>query len=273
MPFASAPDGTHLYFETEGAGEPLLLIAGRNGDRHLWDIVREDLTRHVQVIVYDQRGTGLSDKPESPPYTTRIFAGDAVAILDALRIPRAHAYGVSMGGAICQWLGIDYPTRFETLVLACSTAGHSHGIPPSSGIKDVMSGKDRSGGVRLLFSKPLGLNQLRFYSSMRWSNAHPMPAYAEELHKQASEQHDAWDQLPAITTPILILQGDNDPVCPSRNANLLAERIPGSELHWIAKGRHMFFIEFRQQTNQLVLDFLSRHPIANQRLRDPVKPE
>ncbi|MCL4562320.1 MAG: alpha/beta hydrolase [Chloroflexi bacterium] len=261
MPFASSPDGTRLYFESVGAGEPLLLVAGRNSDHTLWNVVRQDFAQHYQVIVYDQRGTGQSDKPETPPYSTRIFARDAVSILDHLQINRAHVYGVSMGGAICQWLGIDDPDRCQTLVLACSTAGRSHGIPASSTTKTIMSEKNSFRGLSLLFSKPIGRNQLKFFSSMGATKQYPMPAYAEKLHRQASEQHDAWDLLPGIVTPTLVLQGSDDPVCPSQNANLLAERIPGAELYIISKGRHMFFIEFRQKVNRIVLDFLSRHPI------------
>ncbi len=262
MPFASAPDGARLYFESIGIGEPLLLVAGRNRDHHLWNLVREDFAKHYQVIVYDQRGTGQSDKPEAPPYSTRIFARDAVSILDHLDIPRAHAYGVSMGGAICQWLGIDYANRFQTLVLACSTAGRSHGIPSAPETKAIISGHDGSRSLGLMFSRSISLNQLRFYFSRGTSNKYPMPAYAEELHQYASEQHDAWDLLPSITVPTLVIQGSDDPVCPSANASLLAERIPGAELHFFSKGRHMFFIEFRQQVNKVILDFLSRHPIS-----------
>ncbi|HTX91523.1 MAG TPA: alpha/beta fold hydrolase [Anaerolineales bacterium] len=262
MPFANATDGTRLFFKAVGSGDPLLLVAGRNSDHHIWDMVRKDFIERYQVIVYDQRGTGQSDKPDTPPYSTRIFARDAVSILDHLHISHAHAYGVSMGGAICQWLGIDHSARFQTLVLACSTAGRSHGIPPSSETKAIMSGKDRAGGVSLLFSKPIGINQIRFSASMADSNKARMPAYAEELHKQASEQHDAWDLLSNITTPTLIIQGSDDPVCPGANASLLAGRIPGAELHFVDKGRHMFFVEFRQNVNKIVMDFLSGHPIS-----------
>jgi pimeloyl-ACP methyl ester carboxylesterase len=166
-----------------------------------------------------------------------------------------------MGGAIGQWLGIDYADRVGALVLACATAGHSHGVASSPEIRAIISGEDDSRALGLLFSKPIGLNQLRFFFSMRESNKHPMPAYAEDLHARASQEHDAWDLLPRITTPTLIIQGSDDPVCPSANANLLTERIPGAELHLFNRGRHMFFIEFRQQVNALILDFLARHPL------------
>jgi 3-oxoadipate enol-lactonase len=102
MPFASAADGTQLFYESVGTGEPLLLVPGRNSDHYLWDLVMRDFTRRYRVVVYDQRGTGQSGKPAAPAYSTRLFASDAIAILDALQIQRAHAYGVSMGGAVCQ---------------------------------------------------------------------------------------------------------------------------------------------------------------------------
>jgi 3-oxoadipate enol-lactonase len=68
--------------------------------------------------------------------------------------------------------------------------------------------------------------------------------------------------MPGISCQVLVIHGADDPVCPSANADLLAERIPGAELSIIPKGRHMFFIQFRQQVNKIILDFLSRHPIV-----------
>ncbi len=260
MPFATTPDNIPLYYEVVGRGEPLLLVAGRNSDHHLWNLVRRDFAKRHQVIVYDQRGTGQSDKPQQPPYSTPLFARDALTILDHLHIPRAHAYGVSMGGAVCQWLGIDHAARFGALVLACATAGRSHGVAASPETRAIISGKDGAQALDLMFSRHIGVNQLRFFYSMREPNQHPMPAYAEEFHARASLEHDAWELLPGMTTPTLVIQGSDDPVCPSANAHLLAERIPGAELRLFDKGRHMFFVEFRQQVNTLILDFLARHP-------------
>src|ERR1044071_744230 len=98
MPFASAADGTRLYFETVGSGDPLVLVNGQGNDHRGWQHVRNDFAERYQVIVHDHRGTGASDKPESPAYTTRGFANDVIAILDHLQLQRAHVYGVSMGG-------------------------------------------------------------------------------------------------------------------------------------------------------------------------------
>jgi pimeloyl-ACP methyl ester carboxylesterase len=89
--------------------------------------------------------------------------------------------------------------------------------------------------------------------------AQPVPAYARELHRRASAEHDAWDLLPTIVAPTLVLHGGPDQVNPTANAYQLAERIPGAELHIVPRGRHMFFLEFRTEVNRLVTDFLVRH--------------
>src|SRR5579859_1959221 len=96
MPFATASDGVRLYYEEIGQGEPLLLINGQGGDHTGWDGVRDDFAGRYHVIVFDHRGTGQSDKPNEPPYSTRGFAQDAISILDHLKIPRSclwYLYG------------------------------------------------------------------------------------------------------------------------------------------------------------------------------------
>ena len=257
MPFAFAQDGARLYYEVSSAGEPLLLIAGRGSDHHLWNLVRGDLQRY-QVIVYDQRGTGQSDKPEQPAYSTRGFAQDAVAVLDHLGLTRAHVYGVSMGGMVSQWMGIDYPDRIGALVLACTSPGRAHSVSRSAEIEALIARSDPE-VVDKFFAHKWVLP--RFSQSMRESAKYPMPEYAERLHAQASEQHNSWDLLLSIKAPTLIIHGSDDQVAPVANAHLLAERIPGAELYLVRGGRHMFFIEFRDEVDRVVKEFLARHPL------------
>jgi len=259
MPFALAQDGVQLYYEVSGAGEPLLMIAGQANDHHIWNLVQGDFTKHYRVIVYDQRGTGLSDKPDQPPYSTRGFAQDAIAILDDLGLPRAHAYGISMGGAVGQWLGIDHSDRLGALVLGCSSPGIAHGVRRSAEIQALLAQRDQFKVMETFFSHRWALP--RFFISMRESVKHPMPEYAEQLHANASREHDAWERLPTITAPTLILHGSDDQVVPVANAHLLAERIPGAEIYLVPGGRHLFFIEFRSKVNPVVMQFLRRHSI------------
>ena len=116
-------DHIDLHYDTRGAGEPLLLIMGYRGSGFLW---REELltllTRHFQVIFFDNRGTGLSDKPTTL-YTIPMMADDAAGLLRHLRIRRAHVFGVSMGGMIAQELALRHPQLVQRLILGCTSCG------------------------------------------------------------------------------------------------------------------------------------------------------
>lgn len=262
MPFARAADGTRLYYEVMGSGPPLLLVAGQAQDRGVWAGARDDFAARHRVIVFDHRGTGDSDKPAQPPYSTRGFAGDAIAILDELGVARAHVYGVSMGGRIGQWLAIDHAARVGALVLGCTTPGNAHGVPRPPEVTPALTSGDP-------------LRMLPYLVTPAWAEAHPaflhgvaagvasrpVPAYARQLHYQASEAHDAWDQLPAITAPTLVIHGADDLVNVPENAPLLADRIAGAELHLLPGARHAYFWEFRPGASDLVLEFLSRHAV------------
>jgi pimeloyl-ACP methyl ester carboxylesterase len=125
-----------------GAGPPLLLVPGQSSDRSIWSRRARGVRRPLPGGDFDHRGTGDSDKPEPPPYTTRGFAGDAIAVLDHLGIDRAHVYGVSMGGRIGQWLGIAYPDRLGALVLGCTTPGNAHGVRRSAHIDPALLSGD-----------------------------------------------------------------------------------------------------------------------------------
>ena len=267
MPVATFADGCRLYYETCGSGEPLVLIAGQGTDHTMWAGVRDDFAREYGVIVYDHRGTGQSDAPAEPPYTTRGFADDVVRLLDHLRIPRAHAYGISMGGRICQWLGIDHADRLGGLVLGCTTPGNAHGVPRSPAINARMANPlpdleaQHAFMLNLMVSAEWAAAHPEYGEARRRRLANPIPEHARRLHYAASEGHDSWDLLPRIQAPTLVIHGDADELNPTANAPLLAARIPGAELHLVPGGRHGFFEEFRAEASATVLDFLRRHPL------------
>ncbi|HZR39610.1 MAG TPA: alpha/beta fold hydrolase [Ktedonobacteraceae bacterium] len=266
MPYATTLDGTHLYYEERGTGEPLLLVAGQGSDHTSWGNVPDDFASRYRVIVYDHRGTGQSDKPSAPPYTTRGFAQDAIAILDHLNIPRAHAYGVSMGGRICQWLGIDHADRIGALVLGCTTPGNAHGVRRPADVNAAMANPSAdpqaamSTMLSTIFSPGFMAAHLEIVEQMFQRS--PLPEYVQKLHYQASEGHDAWDLLPTISVPTLVIHGSEDQVNPTANAYLLAERIPHAELYIVEGGRHGYFIEFHEEADRVINDFLARHPIS-----------
>lgn len=266
MPFATTEDGVRLYYEIIGTGEPLLLVMGQGSDHRGWDNVRDDFAANYQVIVHDYRGTGQSDKPEHPPYSTRGFAEDAISILDHLGIQRTHAYGISMGGRVCQWLGIDHPTRIGALVLGCTTPGNTHGVrrkpEMDSAMRNVAS--DRSAISKILDASvsPSWLaSHPEFLANLTEKAKDPIPPHAQKLHFLASEGHEAWDLLPTITSPTLVIHGSDDRLNPTANAPLLAERIPGAEIYLLNGGRHLYFIEYREEASRVVNEFLAKHPL------------
>ncbi|WP_103503046.1 alpha/beta fold hydrolase [Streptomyces sp. SM14] len=257
MPHATASDGTRIAYQTAGDGPPLVLLAGQSNSHHWWDAVRADFETGHRTVTLDHRGTGDSDKPDEP-YSTEGFADDVIAVLDHLGIERADVYGTSMGGRIAQWLAARHPSRVRRLVLGCTSPGGTHGV-------------ERDGGVRASLALPSATAVRRALLELMytpgWLAEHPgpygtlgdasMPAYARRRHLVASNQHDAWEVLPLIQAPTLVLHGTDDRFNPAANAALLAGRIPDARVELIEGARHAYFEEFREVAGPLVLDFLA----------------
>ena len=252
MPIATAADGTSLAYEITGTGDPLLLISGQALDRAMWGGVAPLLAQSFQVIRYDARGTGASGKPDTP-YSTRLFAADAVSILDAAGLPRAHVYGFSMGGRVGQYIAIDHPDRVGALILGATGPGGHHAIPKPPDI-DAM-----------LLRGPRSAIAAEFYAPA-FLATHPdvfvtpkLPPHARRLHFAASEAHDAWDDLPRITAPTLVIHGTADRMSDPRNGALLAECIPGARLALIEGAKHGYIDEYSDEALALVTGFLHQH--------------
>jgi pimeloyl-ACP methyl ester carboxylesterase len=112
--------------------------------------------------------------------------------------------------------------------------------------------------------------------SSEWADAHPdvavsaradpsTPAAIRQLHNQISPAHDAWDLLPYVSAATLVIHGSDDGLVSVGNANLLADRIPSAKLHVVQGGRHGFFLEYQEESSRVVLDFLRRHPLTDDR--------
>ena len=125
MAFTRAADGTGLHFDALGlpGREPVLMIQGLGADKTGWVLQRFAMAPHFRTIALDNRGAGRSDKPFGL-YHLDEMADDAVAVLDAAGVERAHVVGASMGGAIAQVLAVRHPERVRSLVLACTACRH-----------------------------------------------------------------------------------------------------------------------------------------------------
>jgi pimeloyl-ACP methyl ester carboxylesterase len=259
--FARAADGARIRFETVGAGPPLVLLAGQANSARWWDPIRVDFAAGHRTVAIDTLGTGGSDAPPGAEYSTRRFAGDVVAVLDELGIERAHVYGTSMGGKVAQWLAVDHPDRVGAVVLGCTTAGGVHGMVADPAVLRPLAGPAPAADAALA--------ALMF--SREWRRDHPGPyavlgdpamtSQARRGHRRASAAHDAWDVVPGVRAPTLVVHGSADEFCPPANAGLLAGRIPGSELLVLDGARHAYFEEFRAVASPAVIAFLDRHPL------------
>src|ERR671930_1659403 len=107
----------NLYYEVHGQGEPFLFISGTGSSCEYMKVTTVDwLAREFQLIIFDHRGTGRSDKPDMA-YSTRMFANDAVGLLEHLGIERSHVGGRSMGGRVLHWVAIANTYRAGAPVL------------------------------------------------------------------------------------------------------------------------------------------------------------
>src|SRR5438093_872013 len=118
MAETTTADGTRLYWEEGGDGDPLLLIQGLGWSAAMWFRLLPALEARHRVIRYDARGIGRSQVPAGP-YSIELMADDAVTVLDAAGADTAHVFGCSLGGIVAQELTLSHPDRVRSLTLCC----------------------------------------------------------------------------------------------------------------------------------------------------------
>jgi len=254
--FVRTDDGVSVACQRRGTGRPLVLLAGQANNHHWWDGVREDFHGTHSTITLDYRGTGASDAPREG-YSTPRFAEDVVSVLDSLGIERADVYGTSMGGRVAQWVAARHPERVRRLVLGCTSPGGPLAVERDPSVRRALAGPDPD-AVRQT------LTELMY--SPGWTAEHPGPyrtlgdprmtPHARHGHLVASNRHDAWDVLPSVVAPTLVLHGDQDRLTPPENLALLAARIPDARTRLFAGARHAYFEECRDTAGALVRSFL-----------------
>jgi pimeloyl-ACP methyl ester carboxylesterase len=252
-----------LYYETVGAGDPLVLIMGLRRNAEWWYRQVPALSRHFQVITFDNRGAGRSDKPVMD-YSIRMFAEDTAGLMAALGIERAHVLGVSMGGYIAQELAINHPALVRRLVLGCTGPGGRRAVLMSPELHERFTDNEGLTPTQILrknmdifFSDGFVVRHPELIEEfLEISLRHPQPPDAFVRQFEACLAHDTVDRLGAVKVPTLILTGDDDPLVPHQNSLILKELLPAAELHLFPGLRHCFFIEAAAEFNRQVLDFL-----------------
>lgn len=264
MPTVRVHD-VELYYERHGAGDPLLFISGLGG--HLGEVpyLIESYRQHVELIAYDNRGCGRSEKPAGE-YTIAGFADDAAALIGAIGLESAIVYGSSMGGMVAQELALRHPHRVRALILGCTTGGAVKGVPPAAEtIQQMVRNQSLSGdealsaGWRLGYSEAyIAANYGAMLARSREASRHNAPADSYVRQIVAAAKHDTWDRLHEVACPVMILHGSSDVIIPPANAHLLKQHISHAELHILEGMGHGYNLEAREQADALVLDFVRR---------------
>ena len=260
MTAAAEAYGVRIAWERRGAGAPLLLIHGLGYARWGWEPVVDALARQHDVISFDNRGIGESDAPPGP-YTVPMLAADAVAVLDAAGVERAHVLGTSLGGMVALQLALDSPERVDRLVLACTTPGGAEAAPmPEKTVRLMQEAPSLPAEVALrrfvenAFGPTPDDRLVDRIMQHRLATAQAPAAWGAQAAAGAS--FDAWQHISDIRVPTLVATGDQDTVVNPRNSELLAGRIAGAQLNVFPGCGHLFFWEQPDRFVSVVTEFL-----------------
>lgn len=254
-----------IYYESHGAGDPLILIRGLGSNADHWYAQVPEFSKHYQVITFDNRGIARSGDPGGA-LTIQEMAADTIALMDALQIERAHVLGLSMGGMIAQEIAINHPQRVRGLVLVVTHAGGDQQVKASDEVIETVQGmtlddslEARVKAVAVFFASRTLTDRpdlLQEYAAVSAT----YPASPEILKRQmeAVANHDAHDRLSKIEAQTLVLTGAEDILIPIENATLLADGIPRSELLVVEGGGHQILVEQPEACNHAVLEFLQK---------------
>jgi 3-oxoadipate enol-lactonase len=252
--------GVELAYEVLGEGPPLLLIQGLGYGGRGWGPTLELLAEDFAAAAFDNRGFGASDAPPGP-YSVRELVEDARAVLDAAAFERAHVVAASLGGMVAQELALALPARIDKLVLACTTPGGVASYPmPAQTVSLMLEAPmmPPDMALRRFVENALGegASEDLVERIVSYRTANPPDLGGWQAQAAAGAMHDAFDRIGDIAAPTLVIHGTEDAVVDPRNAELLAERIPGARLELLTGCGHLPFWEEPERFVSLIREFL-----------------
>jgi 3-oxoadipate enol-lactonase len=251
-------DGAELYVRCDGdpLAPPLLLSNSLGTDITMWEPQMRALTEHFMVIRYDYRGHGRSDVTPGP-YTLDRLGLDALAVLDAVGVERVRGCGVSLGGMIGQWLGINAPSRVDGLVIANSSSyigGPEQVRPRIEAVKRDGVASIVDAIVPRWFTPAFIERDARQVERIkRVFSSIPTEGYAGCC--AALGDLDFRDRLGEINVPTIVIGGEYDPATPPGEAARMAKAIPRARLLMLPAA-HLSNVEQAEQFIQAVIDLL-----------------
>jgi pimeloyl-ACP methyl ester carboxylesterase len=233
-------NGISIHYAVYGAGSPVILLHGGLANADYWGHQIEALKAHHRVIVMDSRGHGRTTR-DARPYGYDLMADDVVALMDALKIPKADIVGWS-DGAI---LGLDLAIRHKDRVGKIFAFG-ANTVP--SGVKDDVE-KNPTFAAFIARAR----QEYEKYSA----TPKEYDAFVEQISKMwASEPNWTDAQLKAITSEVLVVDGDRDEAIKREHTEYIAATIPGAGLLILPNASHFAFLQDPGLFNYAVLHFL-----------------
>jgi len=258
MPFVES-NGLRIHYSLTGVPDaPVVVLSNSLGTNFtMWDLQTPVLEKRFRLLRYDTRGHGRTAVPPGP-YSLDQLGRDVLGLLDALKLDRVHFCGLSMGGMIGMWLGVNAPARIHRLVL-CSTA-------PKIGTPEIWN-------PRIEAIRKGGMNAIASAAIERWLTPEfraraPQPSVAllgmlqvasPEGYTaccEAIRDADLREAVASIRVPVQVIMGARDPATPPADGRALASRIPGAKYAEL-DGSHLCNVESPERFNETLINFLA----------------
>lgn len=282
--YLEVPDGASIYFQVHGDGEPgMVLCDGLGCDGFVWKYLLADLRRSFRTLRWHYRGHGKSGSPEDRERIGMLYTCDDLArVMDAAGMKKAVIFGHSMGVQIALEFHRRFAERVSALVLVCGSYGnpldtfHDTTLLRSAlpYMRKVVERFPRASAqvTRLVTSAELTLQMAiileRNREHMKPQDLRP---YFEHLAKmdplvfvrtlEALSEHSAWDHLPRINVPTLILGAERDTFTPLWLSRRMADHLPNAEFTVIPGGTHAAPLEHPELVFSRIQRFLRDHVI------------
>ena len=252
-----------LWYERFGAIDeaPRLLVfngsgATIEGSKPLID----QLAKHFDVLVHDQRCLGRTGLPPTQPVMAD-YAADALALVDHVGWDTFAVFGISFGGMVAQEFAVRHAARIRRLALLCTSPGGAGGssyplhtladLPAEERAAISLRNLDTRYDEAFLADHPFDRMIVDGMRARAAEVKSEEQLRGERMQLEARRHHDVWDRLGAITCPTLVTCGDYDGTAPPANSEAIHARVPGSELRRY-EGGHLFVYQDRRALPDIV---------------------
>ncbi len=282
MPRVKTDDGVELHYEEAGSGTPMVFVHEYAGDHRSWEMQLRFFARRYRCIAFAARGYPPSDVPTDPEkYSQDRATDDIAAVIKGLGLGPTHVVGLSMGGFAALHMGLRHPALCRSIV----TAGVGYGAAPGktaqfhaetdAAIARIRAeGMDRfgltysRGPTRLVFEEKDPRGYAEFQQQLREHSTEGSALTMNGVQRRRPNLFDLKDGLSRVTTPVLIIAGDEDD--PTLEASIYLKRtIMSSALLVMPKCGHTMNLEDPDAFNRAVLDFVTQVDGGSWRNRIP----